>query len=284
MGYNLKIIVCCHKEDPNIREDSIYMPLHVGKTLSNKDLGFQGDDSGDNISYKNKNYCELTGLYWAWKNLKCEYIGLCHYRRYFNLDASQINCEKFFDKYDIVLPKVNILPFNLAESFSSLLTREDLYLLLTVLFDKYPQHKKKIIDYFYNNNHSTSFNMFISKKELSDKYCEWLFDILLELEKLLKESGYSRLRRIYGYIGEYLLPLFCKINDLNVKRINVVQFTENQSGKFHNILHYMDNIRKNLVFFLLKYPLKNFPPSMNAIRIGLINDGINIIDDYKYRK
>ena len=192
---------------------------------------------------------------------------------------------RFMVSHHTICPAVpDILPFNLAESFSSLLTREDLYLLLTVLFDKYPQHKKKIIDYFYNNNHSTSFNMFISKKELSDKYCEWLFDILLELEKLLKESGYSRLRRIYGYIGEYLLPLFCEINDLNVKRINVVQFTENQSGKFHNILHYMDNIRKNLVFFLLKYPLKNFPPSMNAIRIGLINDGINIIDDYKYRK
>lgn len=284
MSNNLKIIVCCHKNDPNIRRDSIYMPLHVGKALSHEDFGFQGDDTGDNISRKNKNFCELTGLYWAWKNLDCKYIGLCHYRRYFKLNSKQIDCDAFFDKYDIVLPKANILPFSLAESFSSLLTREDLYLLLAVLFDKCPQHKKVIIDYFYNNNHSTSFNMFISSKKISDKYCEWLFDILFELEKLLKESGYSRLRRIYGYIGEYLLPLYCNINNLNVKRIGVMQFTENQDRIRYNILNYLNNIRKNVAFYLLKYPLKTFPPRMDAIRVGLINDGINIIDDYKYKK
>ena len=70
MENDLKIIVCCHKDDNNIRKDNIYLPIHVGKALSNKDLGFQGDDTGYNISRKNKNYCELTGLYWAWKNLK----------------------------------------------------------------------------------------------------------------------------------------------------------------------------------------------------------------------
>lgn len=38
-------------------------------------MGYIGDNTGDNISLRNPNYCELTGLYWAWKNLKCDYIG-----------------------------------------------------------------------------------------------------------------------------------------------------------------------------------------------------------------
>ena len=69
--------------------NDVYMPLQVGKALSDVDLGVQGDDEGDNISTKNPNYCELTGLYWAWKNLKdADYIGLAHYRRYFDFKGT----------------------------------------------------------------------------------------------------------------------------------------------------------------------------------------------------
>lgn len=68
--------------------DDIYLPVHVGKK-GKTDLGYQGDDTGDNISDKNTNYCELTGLYWAWKNLKADYKGLSHYRRHFMVKGSK---------------------------------------------------------------------------------------------------------------------------------------------------------------------------------------------------
>ena len=83
---NIKIIVCCHKKDI-FKESDIYKPIHVGKAISNIELGIQGDDTDENISSKNASYCELTGMYWAWKNLKnTDYIGLCHYRRYFDFN------------------------------------------------------------------------------------------------------------------------------------------------------------------------------------------------------
>ena len=88
---NTKILVCCHKKDVMATHEP-YMPIHVGKALHPElDLGIQGDNTGDNISEKNGSYCELTGMYWAWKNLKdVDIIGLCHYRRYFDFYSNSI--------------------------------------------------------------------------------------------------------------------------------------------------------------------------------------------------
>ena len=64
-------------------EDDIYTPIHVGRK-GKQDIGYIGDDTSDNISDRNDGYCELTGFYWIWKNVKADYLGLVHYRRYFN--------------------------------------------------------------------------------------------------------------------------------------------------------------------------------------------------------
>ena len=82
---NIKILVAHHKKSLLIKDD-IYLPIHVGKEHSNIDLGIDGDNTGDNISTKNSIYCEMTAIYWGWKNLKSDYIGLCHYRRYFTFE------------------------------------------------------------------------------------------------------------------------------------------------------------------------------------------------------
>lgn len=78
---NTQIYIMTHKKIPEI-SNKIYIPLHVGKE-GKADLGYLGDNSGENISQKNDNYCELTGLYWLWKNVKCDIIGICHYRRFY---------------------------------------------------------------------------------------------------------------------------------------------------------------------------------------------------------
>lgn len=80
----IKILVCCHKRS-FVPTDEIYQPIHVGKANTLDDYGFIGDNQGDNISQFNRLYCELTGLYWGWKHLNEDYIGLCHYRRYFSM-------------------------------------------------------------------------------------------------------------------------------------------------------------------------------------------------------
>ena len=112
----MKILVISHK-NYDFPKNSIYQPILVGAELSQKDLGILKDNLGENISVKNPYFCELTGLYWAFKNqsfLKdVEYIGLVHYRRYFkgrfNFHnkhiLSELEIKEIFKKYEVILAK-----------------------------------------------------------------------------------------------------------------------------------------------------------------------------------
>ena len=116
MARDLKIILVTHKEYdfPNAK---YYIPIQVGKALSSHKLNIQGDDVGDNISIKNSSFCELTALYWVWKNNfigDSDYVGFVHYRRYFSGERERLgdkrisSDEEFFavlKKYDCIVPK-----------------------------------------------------------------------------------------------------------------------------------------------------------------------------------
>ena len=99
---NIKVLVAAHKKYW-MPSDEMYLPLHVGHAIAKQEIGFQGDDSGENISAKNANYCELTGIYWAWKNLDADYIGLVHYRRYISNKNSKLAAMLCQDKQRAIL-------------------------------------------------------------------------------------------------------------------------------------------------------------------------------------
>ena len=115
---DVKIIVATHKKY-KMQTEEIYIPIQVGAEGKEK-LEYVPDNTGENISEKNPYYSELTGLYWAWKNLKADYIGLVHYRRYFTqkpitmnksendrfkIVLNQEEVDKILDTTDIILPK-----------------------------------------------------------------------------------------------------------------------------------------------------------------------------------
>lgn len=89
--------------------DKLYVPLHVGRACG-EDFGYQGDDTGEQISALNCYYSELTGFYWIWKNCHdVDYVGTCHYRRYLINEKEQIYTEaeyrELLKKYDLVTTK-----------------------------------------------------------------------------------------------------------------------------------------------------------------------------------
>lgn len=137
-----RIYVMTHKEIAEI-SDEIYIPLQVGRA-GKQALGYIGDDTGDQISEKNLFYCELTGIYWLWKNVKCDIIGICHYRRYFTrqeklLDKDYI--EKTIQKYPIMIPNSSCV--NEADAFCHYAKRhngKDLELCREIIQKKYPEY------------------------------------------------------------------------------------------------------------------------------------------------
>ena len=155
---NIKILVCTHKPD-KVYSSDVYIPIQVGKSRSQYNLGMLGDDTGDNISDLNPYYCELTAQYWAWKNLQCEYIGVVHYRRYFDYCFSEENVDKIFNNYDIILttPIVRSLP--LSYKLNGILA-EYVIIFLKVLERMYPEYKSTALNYIYNGNKDICYNMF----------------------------------------------------------------------------------------------------------------------------
>lgn len=245
---NIKILVILHKQFW-VAKDEIYFPLQVG-AQGKKDLGYHKDNIGDNISYKNPNFCELTGLYWAWKNLKCDYIGLCHYRRYFaksnfSLTMSgkkksilkKIDYEKLLQQCDVILPEPFIFKnMTVKEQFDSFHNINDLETAIDIIHKKYPSYDNSI-NAVLNRNKLYGLNMFVMRKSLLDEYCEWLFPILFELEERVDITGYSSYQtRLFGFISERLFDIWLEKQKLRIKEVPVM-FLEKSS--FRQILgHY----------------------------------------------
>jgi hypothetical protein len=85
MEQQLSVFSIVHKDYPMPKAEFI-VPLQVNKQATKLQLGYASDDTGENIAERNATFCELTALYWIWKqlpNIQSSYIGLCHYRRYF---------------------------------------------------------------------------------------------------------------------------------------------------------------------------------------------------------
>lgn len=217
-------------------DDDVYLPLYVGSE-GKAVLGYIGDNTGDNISAKNANYCELTGLYWAWKNIKCGYIGLCHYRRYFsnrNLHTNnaekkktvilhRVDYEKLLQEYDVILPvKRNYYIETVRSQYEHAHNKRDLDEAEKIVSELYPEYSKafnKVMD----RTKLHILNMFAMKKVLFDEYCNWLFSILFELEKRVDISSYNQYEaRVFGFIAERLFNVWLEKQQLKVKEMPVI--------------------------------------------------------------
>ena len=206
-----KIIVATHKEYL-LLEDERYLPVFVGAANSNLDLPYQRDDEGENISIKNQYYSELTGLYWAYKNLKADYIGLCHYHRYFDLNNILTT------DYNIILPKKrNYYIETIFDQYRHAHGPEGLEIARDVIDKNYHEYLG-FFDRHMLETSEHSCNMFIMKYEIFIDYCDFLFDILFKIEEKL-----GNVDRLYGYISERLLDVYIYKNKYEYKEVKVIE-------------------------------------------------------------
>lgn len=228
----IRIIVATHKKY-DMPSDKMYLPVQVGAE-GKESLGYKTDNKGENISLKNPNFCELTGLYWAWKNLKEDYIGLAHYRRHFaskkvnkkDLTNSVLTfkeADKLLDETDIIVPNLRKYYIeNLYSHYANTLYVEPLDITGQIIEEKYPEYKSEF-DRLKKRTSAHMFNMMIMKKDKLNEYCTWLFDILFELEKRVDNSQYDAFHaRFYGRVSELLLDVWLNTKGYNYKEVKVI--------------------------------------------------------------
>lgn len=260
MAKNIKLIIATHKKYDMPKSD-IYLPLQVGAEGKEK-LGYEVDSSSDNISTKNPYYCELTGLYWAWKNLDADYIGLVHYRRHF-ASKERISSKKRIDRVltegearkiletsDVVLPKKrNYYIENLYSHYEHTMFIEPLEITRGIIEEKYPNYLTEF-DKLHKRTSAHMFNMFIMKKDILNNYCTWLFDILFELEKRIDASKYDAFHsRFFGRVSELLLDVWINTNDIKYEEIKVINIEK------------VNWLKKGTAFLMAKFTGKRYKES-----------------------
>lgn len=231
---DVRIIIATHKE-ADVPKDTLYLPVQVGKSLHpDLKLAYQPDNEGENISEKNPFYCELTAIYWAWKNLDADYIGLVHYRRYFRSKkgGNSINdvltggeAEALCKQYDLILPKRRKLYIETVYShYDHTFDGGQFDRTRIVLQEMCPEY----VTYFdkqMNRRWQHLFNMFIMKKELFHSYCDWLFPILEKLETYYDLKNMDPFQaRLIGRVSERLLDVWVMKNNIPYKEIDYIYF------------------------------------------------------------
>lgn len=225
----IEIGIAYHKPSL-ILDQQNFTPIHVGKELNpSLNLGIQNDNEGENISKENPYYCELTALYWLWKNSSADVKGLMHYRRIFDVS------NHFSNNFIILLKFLNhklrnriIIPNNcyeekdfkevankLNKQVPSLIKKYDLITTSKCAFNVSVKDFFSIIDSEYINilgravqetnlnfydtlnnvlkKKSMYFaNMTIMKSDLFDEYCQFLFSTLEKVKEILIEGKYIK--------------------------------------------------------------------------------------------
>lgn len=192
---NVKILVGYYKPSVLLETD-VLTPIHLGRSLSNSSFESNnwmtekmiGDNTGDNISHMNKEFCELTALYWAWKNYdeltNPEYIGFIHYRRFYDFhdeknivksiksfdnefslnDYSLVNINKWIQDADLIVPlKSNLFGKTIYDHYFEHHRIEDLDEALRIIKNKCPGEYDEIKKYM-QETHVYFLNSFIMKK------------------------------------------------------------------------------------------------------------------------
>ena len=229
----------------------LYIPIRCG-AYYDKDINSNvlGDDTGENISKKRIGFCEYTVLYWAWKNVKAKYYGLCHYRRFLSfseIDYPEWNEQRFFyedsiseeslKKHNLLNEKLirkEILKYDILTSITYEVSNVPLVTRAATVQELFINHPSiltsqecldeaaKIIKKYHSEYYDSfleelsskkhrGFNCFVMKKEYLDMFCTFLFDVLFKLESMVHNGDIIQVNeREFGYVGEILYGTFIR--------------------------------------------------------------------------
>lgn len=186
--------------------------IHVGSALS--DTSYYDtdiiDSLGDNISYKNKQYCELTGLYWIWKHAQEDIIGLVHYRRHFILPENWLEQMQLYH-IDVILPLPLYVSPSVAENYMSRHI-PNVWTQMMDYLNKNDSQEYNQAEKVFNGNLYSPCNMFIMRKTVLNDLCSWLFPIINTIAAQQGPYADSYQNRYPGFLSERLITLFFEMH------------------------------------------------------------------------
>ena len=210
-----------HKDSPLKNKYDIpswIVPVQAGADCTDASMDIITDNTGQNISWKNPNYCELTVTYWAWKNQSNLYKGICHYRRMLVLSESDIyKCIK--NDVDVILPLPFVCYPNATGQYKRYISENDINGLKNALYHIAPEYLS-VWDKVDNESYFYNYNMFIAKENVFNEYSEWIFNVLKYAEKYCEPLYKKRQDRYAGYLGELLTTLYFVGNKEKLKIVH----------------------------------------------------------------
>lgn len=272
----VKIFASYYKPAPLIKSN-VFEPIFNGASGYANGLDVLTDDTGDNITEKNKNYGELTQQYWVWKNYMPtadnEYVGFCQYHRFLDFELTESlgqeayqpilalefpledllkkyteeNIYNYIKDYDIVLPAKIVFGGSNYTQYANCHKKEDLDKALEILARLYPNYIKTAQEVLQEEE-MYIYGAFIMKKSLLNEYLQWIFNILTELDKVSDWTDYDEYnRRTPAFIAERFLNVWLKYNiearNLKMKNTTSQLLCENLDLYLKEALFMMERVK-----------------------------------------
>lgn len=220
---DIEIYQMVHHKDKLLETDykfpDYFIPVQAGAATTDRVIAQFSDSTGYNISAKNGDYSELTGLYWIWKNRVSQsdgkYYGLAHYRRFLELSETD-HSRLATNDIDVVLPYPMPYEPDIEAHHLRYLTKQEWSGVIQALKEIEPEYAEEFNlilkqEYLYN------YNIVLAKSEVLDKYCNWLFPLLFRIEEINNPNGNKEPNRYIGYVGETLETLYFMHNKDKLK-------------------------------------------------------------------
>lgn len=281
------IFIVAHKPC-KLPHNEVMRPIHVGRAISQRKeemAWMQGDDTRENISEKNPQYCEMTAHYWIWKNVKdAEFVGVCHYRRFFGIEITEENISEVMGDADVMMVEPSWHIDSVYAYFAKFMGAENMTILWKVMKKLCPEYTETL-ETVCDGVKFYPFNMLVCKKPLFDEYCKWMFAILEECEKYVKLSPYTNGRRALAYMAELLTGVYFIHRKLKIKSVPYIKIEDGKrivvkrSPEEERLLNdYEAMLQGKLAQKVEEDRIEKFENP--AILLGLKNDGI-VIEQYK---
>ncbi len=190
--------------------------IQAGAALTDNVIAETRDDTGDNISRKNRMYCEMTAVYWIWRNTDHDWIGIEHYRRHLLVKPEMLK-----ENVDAIMPLPYICyPHEMAQ-FLRFTTENVLNALFRALEDLHPHEYEDYYKILYGKYQYT-YDLVCARRYVFDNYCRWFFEITEYMEENMSEEVPELIEtRAFSYVAEVLTNLYFMYHQRNLRILHV---------------------------------------------------------------